>query len=422
MADHYLILGSGIAGFSAAKEIRRLSADAEVTMVGAEPETPYLRPLLNKTGICNFQRGKIRLVPEEWYEENRIRLYRGCTVQRIDRAGRRVLLADGRALTYNKCIYALGAACFVPPIPGCEKHGVLTLRNTQEFAALRRLCMTAKTAVLIGGGVIGLETACQLHRMGIACTILEAAPRLMARLLDAESSAMLAEKLRGAGIACFAGVQVAELTGETAVTGVQLADGRWFAADLVVISAGVRAVTGPALASGLRCGRGVLTDDALFTSDPDILAAGDCIECGGPNPGLWNYARMSGEAAGHNAVCPQEPRRFAAGRFPVTLSVMGTELFAMGEVEGPGLTAKVAADLAERPTEGAAPLAALHPGQGPAPRRPAQGAAPLFRVNPRQNAGESWEKRFYRDGGLCGAVLMGDLGAMGEIQKQLGAL
>lgn len=396
MPDNYLILGSGIAGFSAAEQIRRLRADAEITMVGAEPGTAYLRPLLSKTGIRDLQPDKIRLVPEEWYAENRIRLYQGCTVESIDRAGHTVRLADGRALPYDKCIYALGASCLVPPIPGREKPGVLTLRDTQDFHALRRLCMTAKTAVLIGGGVVGLEMAWQLHRMGITCTILEAAPRLMARQLDAESSAVLARQVRDAGIACFAGVQAAGLTGEAAVTGVRLADGRWFAGDIVILAAGVRAVTGPALAAGLQCGKGVLTDTALFTSDPDILAAGDCIECGGPNPGLWTYARLSGETAGYNAVHPQAPRRFEMGRFPVTLSVMGTDLFALGEVEGPGLTAAVA----ERPAKG--------------------NAAPLFRVNDKGGGRQGWEKRFYRGGRLCGAVLIGDLSAMGELCKQLG--
>lgn len=397
MENKYLILGSGIAGFSAANQIRQLCAEAEITMVGAEPENTYLRPLLSKTDFKNFQRDRIRCVQDDWYAKNYIRLYKGAAVKTIDRQNHRVTLADERCLSYDKCIYALGSDCFVPPIPGREKKGVLTLRTVRDFHDLRRLCMTAKTAVLIGGGVIGMEMAWELRQLGIACTILEAAPRLMARQLDVESSAFLKEHIQSIGIPCFIGVQVAAITGETAAAGVQLADGRWFPGDIVILSAGVRAVTAPAAAAGLQCDRGVVTDDTLVTSDPDILAAGDCVQCGIPNPGLWNYARVSGEIAGYNAVCPQNPKTFSVGSFPVVLSAMGMGLFALGSVEE---SEEVTAVVQRQP--------------------PVNGGGPTFRVNQNACGPLNYQKRFYRDGELCGAVLMGDISAMGEILKQLG--
>lgn len=395
MAKQYLILGTGIAGFTAACEIRKQDSTAEITMVGAEPETTYLRPLLSKMDFRTFQRGKIQVVPEGWYRENRIQVLSGKTMVSIAPAAHSVTLEDGSVLPYEKCIYALGADCFVPPIPGWEKEGVLTLRTAQNFHALRRLCMTAKNAVLIGGGIIGMEMAWELHRMGIACTILEAAPRLMPNQLDAQSSRQLQAQVSGIGIPCYTGVQIASLTGEASVTGVALADGRWFPADIVILSTGIRAVTAPAIAAGLKCGRGVVTDDTLVTSDPDILAAGDCIQCSIPNPGLWNYARISGKIAGYNAAHPEAPRRFQLGSFPVILSIMGMGLFVVGSTaEGEGITTEVT-------------------------QTPADSKERFFRVNPGSVNTPTYRKQFYREGKLCGAILMGDIREMAEIMPKL---
>ena len=228
MAKRYLVLGAGIAGLSAAREIRNQDPEAAVTLIGAEPDSPYLRPLLSKTDFRRLQRQKILVAEDGWYEENRISLLKGCTVAAIDPKARLVTLSDGRELPYDKCIYALGADCFVPPIPGRAKEGVLTLRGTRDFHNLRRRALTAKEAVLIGGGVIGIEMAWELLRLGIRCTILEAMPRLMARQLDAESAAVLQERIAAAGCACHTGVQIREITGESQVSGVLLADGRRF--------------------------------------------------------------------------------------------------------------------------------------------------------------------------------------------------
>lgn len=393
MAKHYLILGTGIAGFSAAAEIRQQDAEGSITIVGAEKERTYLRPLLSKTDFRTFQRGKIQTASAAWYEENHIEVLTGKTVVSMEPAAHTVTLDDGSVLSYDKCIYALGANCFVPPIPGREKKGVLTLRTTEDFHQLRRLCMLAKNAVLIGGGIIGMEMAWELHQMGISCTVLEAAPRLMPRQLDAQSSQRLLEKITEIGIPCYAGVQITGLTGEEAVTGVSVADGRWFPADIVIMSTGVRPVTAPAKAAGLTCDRAVVTDDMLVTSDPDILAAGDCVQCSIPNPGLWKYAKVSGRIAGHNAVHPEKMQTFRVGSFPVILSAMGMGLFAGGSTaEGEGITS----DVTISPND-----------------------ENLFRVNHNEMGAETYRKLFYRDGKLCGAVLMGNIREMAQILPKL---
>ena len=392
MAKKYLVLGAGIAGLSAAREIRLQDPEADVTLIGAEQDGPYLRPLLSKTDFRHLQRQKILAASDSWYEENRIALLKGCKVAAIDPKAHLVTLTNGRDLSYDKCVYALGADCFVPPIPGREKEGVLTLRGTGDFHHLRKLCMTAKEAVLIGGGVIGIEMAWELLQLGIRCTVLEAMPRLMARQLDEESAAVLLERITAAGCACHTGVQVSGITGEGRANGVSLADGRHFPADIVILSTGTRAVIGPAREAGLLCERGVLTNEQLVTSDPDILAAGDCIQCGGPNPGLWNYARISGETAGYNAVHPEDMKAFEAGAFPLIMSAMGMGLFAVGNTAADKAVTKRWDNTVE-------------PGS--------------FRVNHNAMGEETYEKRFYQDGKLCGAVLIGDISGMAGITDEM---
>ena len=395
MVKQYLVLGTGIAGLSAAREIRHQDPEAAITLVGVEPDSPYLRPLLSKTDFRRLQRQKILVVKDDWYEENRIHLLKGCTVAAIHPKAHLVTLSDSRELPYDKCIYALGADCFVPPISGREKEGVLTLRSTRDFHNLRRRSLTAKEAVLIGGGVIGIEMAWELLQLGIHCTILEAQPCLMARQLDAESAVQLQERITAVGCLCCTGVQIHEITGKDQVSGVLLADGRHFPADIVILSTGVRAVTGLAQAAGLVCGRGVVTDAQLFTSDPDILAAGDCIQCGGPNPGLWNYARISGETAGYNAVHPEMAKTFEAESFPLIMSAMGMGLFAVGNT-----TETETVTVVRKRWENVA-------------------APGTFRVNQNASGKETYEKRFYQDGKLCGAVLIGDISGMAEILDEL---
>ncbi len=396
MTDQYLILGNGIAGFSAAAAIRLEDPDAEITMVGAENEKTYLRPLLSKTDFTRFRKKNIYTAEDSWYEKNRINLIKGRCVTEIDREKHIVKLDDSTMLPYRKCIYALGAESFVPPISGKDKNGVLTLRTVRDFHDLRRKAMIAKRAVFIGGGIIGMEMAWELYKMGIQCTILEAAPRLMARQLDEESSERLRSHIERMDIECHTGVNISEITGEDDVTGVRLSDGRWFPAEIVVLSTGVRPVITPAKDAGLSCERGVMTDEYLVTSDPDIFAAGDCVQCSIPNPGLWKYAKVSGETAGYNAVNSDNMRPFRIGNSPVILTAMGIGLFASGSTqEEQGITTEVSYGHCS------------------------ENEKFIYRVNHNECGGEDYRKRFYRDGKLCGVVLMGDISEMRNVPETL---
>lgn len=351
MGKRFVILGNGIAGFSAAAELRRQSREAEITLISEEAEP----------AITSYP--------------------------------------------YDTGIYALGARCFVPPFSGAEKTGVAAVRTAEDFSRVRRLAAVASRGIVIGGGTIGLELAWKLFQAGCPVTILEAGPRLLGRLLDEESAAVLWGKVRAQGIPAYCGVSIQELTGKDRVTGVTLGDGRWFPADLVIISCGIRANIELAERAGILCGRGVLVDDFLQTSHPDFLAAGDCIQWKKPNPGLWNYARQSGTFAGFYAASRRPggsrlmSEGFSPGAEPVILNCMGTSLFSAGSVEeGEGIETYV-----EGRTSGE---------NGPEGVR--------FLVNHHEGEKEPYRKFFVKDGILQGAVLMGNLSGLMEIKAGIG--
>lgn len=398
MGKRYLILGNGIAGLTAAETIRGRDAEAEITMVSEEKEPAYLRPLLSKTWFKAFQKEHIRIRPESWYQENRIEVLSGRKVIRLMPEEHRVILNDGEELSYDICVYAMGARCFVPPIEGSDKKGVMTVRTVEDFDRIRRRLLKTKRAVVIGGGVIGLEMAWELKQMGCETTILESAPWLMGRLLDQESAGLLTDQIRAQGIACHAGVQIRSILGDEQVRAVSLADGREFPAELVLISTGIRANIQVAAEGGIACDRGVLVDNQMKTGAEDVYAAGDCIQWKSPNPGLWGYAKTTGEVAGINASS-QDGSEIGFVPRPefVVLSTMGTGLFSAGDVsEGAGV---------ETVTQ---------------KREAASEKTCRFVVNSHEVGAVLYKKKFYRQGKLTGAVLMGDLSEMEAIKSEMG--
>ncbi|MCC8059931.1 MAG: FAD-dependent oxidoreductase [Clostridiales bacterium] len=392
MNKRYLILGNGIAALSAARQIRRLVPKARIIMLSDETEDTYSRPLLSKTWFRSFQAEKTLVIKQSCYEEHHIERILNVTIDHLDTGKQRVFLDNGNFLEYDACIYALGASCFVPPFRGKDQDGVFTVRTFQDFNRIRRKLLVTEHAVVIGGGVIGLEMAWELSRMDCQVTILEAGPRLMGRLLDQESADVLTEFIEKAGIPCYAGVQIAEIEGNGTASGVRLADGRRFPAELVIVSCGVRANTRVALQSGIDCDRGVLVDDYMRTNCPNVYAAGDCIQWKSPNPGLWNYARTSGETAGTNAVLMDDIRSekampFSPGAEAVLITGMGTSIFAIGDVtENADVRIKRV--------------------------REENHADSFFQVNPHKSGPLAYTKKFYREDRLVGAVLMGDLREM----------
>ncbi|MCI8349947.1 MAG: FAD-dependent oxidoreductase [Oscillospiraceae bacterium] len=326
----FLILGAGAAGVSAAEAIRQRNRTASIVLVSQEKALPYNRPMLTKNMFAGLDEEHLAIHPARWYEENNIYRVAGKEIEKIDPAAHEVTMTDGSKFSYAKCIYALGARCFVPPIPGAEQPGVVAVRTLEDVKKVKNALEAPGDAVVIGGGVLGLEAAWELHREGRKVTVLEVADRLLAGKADTAVSEMLSAAAKAQGITIRTGAVISQITGQGAVTGVTLADGETLPAVLVVVSCGIRANTDVAKAAGLTLGRAVQVDDQMRTSAADIFACGDCAEYQGVNTGLWSQAVEMGKAAGAAAAgddsAPYVPQTPA-----LHLAAFGTSLYSVGD-------------------------------------------------------------------------------------------
>lgn len=295
----YLILGGGIAALSAAKAIRENDRSGLIVMISGESGLPYYRPALTKQLLKDISAQDIAIKPASWYDApgRDIVTLTGRTVTAIDTEKKTVTLADGNILPYDKLIYALGARCFIPPFEGSDRANVIAVRTADDAARVREMAQTAKSAVVIGGGVLGLEAAWCLHEGGLSVSVVEFDARVMARQVDAETSERIARALEEHGVKLYTSASTAKVDD----TGLHLTDGRILPADLVIVSAGVRANAEIAAAAGIKVDRKIIVDDHMRTSAPDVYAAGDCAACG-ISYALWAEAMEMGQVAGTNAA------------------------------------------------------------------------------------------------------------------------
>ncbi len=328
--EKFVILGGGTAALNAAKAIRQRNATAAVTMISEETELPYDRPMLTKNmfgAVCN---GAIASVGAEWYKENNVTLLLGSKVERIDAGRKEVVLADGTAYPYDKCIYALGSYSFVPPIKGKELPEVTPVRTIADVMKVRSFAEGAKSAVVIGGGVLGLEAAWELRKEKLDVTVLEGAPVPMAGKVDAETANLLIEIAAKNGITIKTGAKIAEIAGNGHVDGVLLEGGEKIPADLVIISTGVRANIAVAEDAGLITERAVVVNEKMETGVEGIYACGDCAQFNGANIAIWPVASEMGRIAGANAAGEALPYRPETQG--MTFHGINTALFAIGDV------------------------------------------------------------------------------------------
>lgn len=278
-----VIIGAGQAGVQTAEALRSSGYEGSITMLGDEAEGPYHRPPLSKAWLAgDMEAAQLVMRAPEMLARKHIELRTGVTVTGIDRAAQRVLLADGTSLAYSGLLLATGSTPRRLPLPGGDAAGVLALRSKADANAMAErmaLCIEKNLpVVVIGGGFIGLEVAATARKKGLAVTVLEAAPRLLGRVLAPKLSDWYAELHRSHGVNLVFDARIAALNvgADGAVTGVQMADGTVHPAGLVVVGIGVNANDQLALAAGLECDRGIVVDGCGRTSDPAIVAAGDC--------------------------------------------------------------------------------------------------------------------------------------------------
>ena len=328
---NYLIIGGCTAAIAAADAIRARDKTGRITLLSSETYLPINRPMLIKEiDVVVSQPETIQAHPKEWYDERKLDFRLGCTATAIHPETKTVETADGQVFPYDKLILATGAECFIPPIKGSDKPGVIAVRHFEDSEELFRRMATARNAVVIGGGILGLEAAREFMRSGIAVTVLEATPQIMWRQIDATSSALLRKAMQKIHIDCYEGVNVVEIEGEDKPTGVRLSDGRMFPADVVVMSCGVKANTAIAVAAGIKADRAIPVDMFMRTNVPDIYACGDCCYYDGVNYQLMAEAGAQGRVAGAHAA--GDPTVYFANRLiGMHVEGIGATMFAIGD-------------------------------------------------------------------------------------------
>lgn len=277
-AAQVVIVGAGHAGAQCAIALRQNGFEGRIVMVGREPEPPYERPPLSKEYFARektFDRLYIR--PPQFWEEKDVELRLGVEVIAIDAAAHLATLSDGSTLEYGKLVWAAGGDPRKLTCPGADLAGVHAVRTRADCDQLMgEIDGGVKNVVVIGGGYIGLEAAAVLTKMGCKVTLLEALPRVLARVAGEELSAFYEKEHRDHGVDLRTGVSVESLEGEGRITGVKLADGTVIPADAAIVGIGIIPAVAPLIAAGAADGNGVDIDDHCRTSLPDVYAVGDC--------------------------------------------------------------------------------------------------------------------------------------------------
>ncbi|MBP5989195.1 MAG: nitrite reductase large subunit NirB [Piscinibacter sp.] len=332
-----VMIGNGMAGVRTLEELLKIAPELyEIAVFGAEPHPNYNRILLSPVLAGEQTIDQIVLNPLSWYEEHGIRLHLGKKVVEVDRRKRIVRAADGTEEEYDRLLIATGSNPFILPVPGKDLEGVIAYRDIADTEAMIAAAQKYKHAVVIGGGLLGLEAANGLMLRGMQVTVVHIAPWLMERQLDDVAGQLLQKSLEARGLRFMIGAQTQSLIGgkDGRVMAVQFKNGNEIPADLVVMAAGIRPNTELAERIGLHCNRGIVVSDTMQTvTDPRIYAVGECAAHRGIAYGLVAPLFEQGK------VCATHLAEFGIGRYTgsqtsTKLKVTGIDLFSAGEFMG----------------------------------------------------------------------------------------
>jgi nitrite reductase (NADH) large subunit len=327
-----VVIGNGMAPGRVLDHLFEKAPGAyQVTIFNAEPRVNYDRIMLSPVLSGEKAYEDIIIHDDAWYEQHGVTLLKGKKVVEIDRADRKVVAEDGTVAEYDKLLIATGSSPFVIPVPGKDLSGVVTYRDLDDVDAMLDAAKSGGHAVVIGGGLLGLEAAYGLKRQGMDVTVLHLMPTLMERQLDPSAGYLLEKALADRDIKIITRANTKEITGRDGkVAGVVLEDGTELAADIVVMAVGIRPSAQLADDAGLEVGRGILVDDHLVTSDPDILAVGECVEhrgqCYGLVAPLYDMAKVIASNLAGDAA-PEYTGSVTATKLKVT----GIDLYSAGD-------------------------------------------------------------------------------------------
>lgn len=331
--EHLVVIGNGMAGCRAVEEI--LARDPNryrITIFGAEPRVNYNRIMLSPVlaGEKSFE--EIIINDEAWYSSNGIELISGDPVTAIDKDKKLAIARSGKAVEYDKLLIATGSDPFIIPVPGKDLPGVVTFRDLDDVDKMLAAANQGGNAVVIGGGLLGLEAAHGLSLRGMKVTVIHLMPTLMERQLDEAAGWLLKHELESRGQDILTQADTQEIYGNGKVEGVRLKDGREIPADIVVMAVGIRPSTTLAKEAGVAVGRGIHVDDHMVTSDADILAVGECVEhrgaCYGLVAPLWEMCRSLADGL------VASPSGYEGSVTSTKLKVSGIDVFSAGDFSG----------------------------------------------------------------------------------------
>jgi len=327
-----LVIGNGMVGQRLLEKLAGAAHDYEITVLCEEP-----RPAYDRVGLTSFFAGRsaadLSLVPEGFFEKSGIALRLSERATSIDRQNKRVATSSGRELGYDKLVLATGSYPFVPPIPGRDRKDCFVYRTIEDLIAIRDASRNARSGVVIGGGLLGLEAAKALVDLGLETHVVEFAPRLMAVQVDEGGGRVLRRHIESLGVRVHCGKSTTAIeAGEQHQHVLRFSDGESVEADVVVFSAGIRPQDALARASGIETGPrgGIVIDNHCGTSDPDILAVGECALWQGKLYGLVAPGYQMAEAAAENLL-GVKTRQFAGADMSTKLKLMGVDVASLGD-------------------------------------------------------------------------------------------
>lgn len=325
-----VIVGFSLAGFTACRHLLQNAPGYDIEIFTDEKYPYYPRPSLYRVLSGESKVSDIFIYPLSWYEERNVKVHLDTPVKSIQTGENQIVLAGGDRVSYDSLLLANGARSFIPPVKGGDKRGVFALRTIDDALAIREYAKKRRSAVVVGGGLLGLEVSAALRKLGLKVTILEFAPWLLPRQIDREGSNVLVGEFEKMGMEIRCGVQTEEVVGNAEVSGLKLKSGETIPADLVIFATGIRSNIELAREAGINVNRGVVVDDYMRTSVENIYAAGDIAEHRGRVYGIIPATTEQAQIAAANMIGKKMVYRGTVALN--TLKVAGIDLTSIGLV------------------------------------------------------------------------------------------
>ena len=329
--SNYLIIGNGVAGTTAAENIRKIDKKGNITMVTGEDLPFYYRIRLNEYISGEIEENDLVAKKEKWYRDQNINLELVTRIVGAKDKGKALITENNRTLSYDRLLIATGSHSFIPPIKGSEKKSVFSLRTIKDARDISAYARNIENVVLIGGGLLGLEAGNALRKLGKKVTVVEFFPRLLPRQLDVDGAKRLQGIMEEMGFSFRLGAKTEAITGGDQAGGVLLEDEETLSSEMVIISAGVRPNMELAKNWGLDHDKGIKVDEHLQTNRADIYAAGDVAEFEGMPYGIWPAAMEQGKITGNNMA--ERDMVYEGTVMANTLKVVGVDLASAGNID-----------------------------------------------------------------------------------------